>query len=178
MLKLEALDLQWLREVEDHSDDQCAHGRMLLEIDGATLVRPEDGLLTLSAAGLFLLRTLTDDHTVSSRIAEANLLLPCCGFFLVAGTGRFPVVIHGCPNGVDLEVTHAGGRVTVRSAEVLKSVPEAAWRSAVVSFAATIRDFYAASAPKNAAFDQSDREGWAAFWREWDERWAAAKAGR
>lgn len=176
MLRLEALDLQWLSEVEDDRDDQCAHGRVLFEIDGVAFVRPEDGLLTLSAAGLFLLRTFSDDHTASGPVAEANLLLPCCGFFLVAGPGRFPLVIHGCPNGIDLEIRHSGGRVTVSSAEASKSVPVTAWRNAVVAFAASVRDFYAISEPKNRAFDEVEREGWAAFWREWDQRSAAAGA--
>jgi hypothetical protein len=54
--------MRWI--VENDRIDQCAHGDVAFTIDSIRFVGGEDGqFLTVSAAALFLLRTLTHDHT-------------------------------------------------------------------------------------------------------------------
>lgn len=175
MIRLEAHDLQWVHGFEDDPTDQCAHGRVLFEIDGVTFVKPEDGIWTLSAAGLYLLRSLRESHSAANRIAEGNSLFPCCGFFVAMIGIRFPVLCSGCPNGVDVEIAHSGDSVHLSSAAASTSLPSTAWRSAVVAFASSIRDFYLASVPKAPIADEQVCEGWEALWREWNERSAQAE---
>ena len=170
MIKLEPRELQWVKGFGDDPTDQCAHGRVLFEVDGTTFVRPEDGIWTLSAAGLYLLRSLREGHSSSNPVAEGNLLFPCCGFFVVNIGTRFPVFCFGCPNGVDVEIGHSEGAVNISSAAGAVSVPSEAWRRAVTSFTAIVYDFYRVSTPKEPISDQQEREGWAAFWQEWATR--------
>jgi hypothetical protein len=174
LIRLDFEDLQWVRGTEDEPDDQCAHGRVRLEINGTDFARPDDGIWTVSAAGLYLLRSLSDDHTAANPIAESNLLFPHCGFTVWVIGRRYPVLIMGCNNGVDLELTHSQGIVTVRSAAGAESVSLESWRRAVVSVATRVKEFYATCSAKVPSTDDSDLQGWAAFWREWDERLSSA----
>jgi hypothetical protein len=76
MISLAAHELCWIKGGSDDPEDQCAHGKVALEIDGVSLVRPEDGEWTVSAAALFLLRTLTADHTPERPVAEGSFSFP------------------------------------------------------------------------------------------------------
>jgi hypothetical protein len=76
MISLAAHELCWIKGGSDDPEDQCAHGKVALEIDGVSLVRPEDGEWTVSAAALFLLRTLTADHTPERLLQRAVFSFP------------------------------------------------------------------------------------------------------
>jgi hypothetical protein len=76
MITLVAQNLQWIRGVTDDPQDQCAHGQVEFSVNNTEFVKPEDGILTVSAAGLFLLRTLSHNHTSTDSVAEGNLLFP------------------------------------------------------------------------------------------------------
>jgi hypothetical protein len=178
VIRLEAHELQWILRSDDEPADQCAHGRVLFEVDGITFVKPEDGLWTLSAAGLYLLRSLREDHSASNPVSEGNFLFPCCGFFVVNIGVRFPVFCFGCLHGMDLEIGHSGDSVNISSDAGSVSLPSEAWRRSVTAFTSSVRDFYRVSAPKESISDQQEREGWAAFWQEWDERSAEAGSRR
>ena len=70
-VQLIPVGLHWMKGSEDDPSDLCAHGDFEFRIgtdvlsDGA-----QDRSLTLSAAALFLLRTLCMPHTSASRVGE------------------------------------------------------------------------------------------------------------
>ena len=169
MLTLSLLDVHWL-DATDPLDDQCAHGTVKLEIGDQVLISPEDGEITVSAAALNLLRTLDRDHASGRPVAEGCQLFPCCGFSVWLGGERFPVLIVGCPSGVEMDVSHTTAGVAVRSKGVESVVSEHAWQSAVISFARSVLAFYEREAPRNPIQDTDAREGWRAFWKEYGER--------
>ena len=76
MIRLAVHDLSWVTGRADDPEGQCAHGTVEFSADDRHFVRPEEGELTVSAAGLFLLRSLTDDNTPDNPIAECTLLFP------------------------------------------------------------------------------------------------------
>jgi len=168
MIRLSIKDLGWQDADMDDSLDRCAHGRVHLEIDETTLVRLEEGPWTLTAAALFLLRTLTDDHTPELPVAEASQLFPCCGFNVAKASSRYPVVCFGCPNGVDVWVRHAHGQLSLIRGDLMATVPLREWRFAVHAFADEVARLHSRSTPKARIAEEVDREAWAAFWREWE----------
>jgi hypothetical protein len=76
----------------------------------------------------------------------------------------------GCSNGVDVEITHHQGMVKIKSLVGSEEVLESEWATAVLGFVDSVQGFYKASAPKADIKDEYDRQGWAAFWKEWEER--------
>ena len=169
MLTLSLLEAHWL-DAPEPLDDQCAHGTVLLSVGGHDLVTPHDGELTVCAAALNLLRTLEYDHTQDSPVSEGGQLFPCCGFNVWVAGERFPVLVVGCPTGVDLQVVHSPCGVELIGRGSKSVVPEHAWCSAVVSFAESVLAFYEREPPRNPIQDPEDRKGWQAFWQEYGAR--------
>src|SRR5438876_11685661 len=81
--------------------DLCAHSPVQLLVNGAPIVTPEAGDWTVSAAALFLLRTLTQTHNASSPVCDH--LFPCCGFTMY-DVDAPDVVVQGCLSGADFAV--------------------------------------------------------------------------
>jgi len=167
-LTLHLHDPQWVRGTADDPSDLCAHGRVELRVGDTVFVRPEDGVWTVSAAGLFLLRSVQADHPLQGKVLAANNLFPCCGFDVYLYQGK--LAVPGCPNGADVAVLHDGGRVRLSTAGASAEVTLEAWRPAVLSFAREVEAFYSRCTPKGPAPEAEAREGWAEFWREWRER--------
>jgi len=170
MLSLVAHELCWIKGATDDPDDQCAHGKVAFSIDRVPLIKPQDGEWTVSTAALYLLRTLTADHTPEHPVAEGNFLFPCCGFNAWLCGERYSVMCMGCNEGIDTWIRHKGSMVHISMGESLYSVSRAEWHAAVLGFAKQIEDFYALSSPKVKPREQEDREGWDALWMEWRER--------
>lgn len=168
-LTLRLHDPQWIRNAAGDPADLCAHGRVELCVGETVFVRPEDGVWTVSAAGLFLLRSLQADHPLQGRESQScAYLFPCCGFDVFIHQDR--LAVSGCPHGADVAVLHDGGRVRISTANASAEVPLKVWRAAVLSFAREVEAFYARCAPKEPAPEAEARKGWAEFWREWRER--------
>lgn len=146
---------------------------MWFEVNGTLFIGDDNGEFTVSGAALFLLRTLEADHTVDSPVTEGNLLFPCCGFNVRPISAQYPVLVLGCPNGVDVEVLRHGGKVELRCGELKASADWPEWEAAVKRFASEVKAFYETSAPRNPPPDGEDREGWTAFWSEWEKRFGA-----
>ena len=167
--------MHWILDQGDDPGDQCAHGAVDFEVNGVRFVSPEDGDLTVSAAGLFLLRTLEDSHTAESSVAPYSHLFPNDGFTAWAVGTTYKILVFGGPSGVDLEVLRHGETVEFRAADGRHAVASAEeWRDAVVAFVTAVEHFYSSSSPKEPFADPLDREGWEGFWNEWHERKAAA----
>ena len=77
MIILRPTNLHWIDGSTDDSADLCAHSGVAFRIGQITLVKPSDGDWTVSAAALYLLRTLSQRHTRQQPIAEH--LFPCFG---------------------------------------------------------------------------------------------------
>ena len=166
----------WITGAADDRTDQCAHGDVAFTIDSISFVGGSDSEgLTVSSAALFLLRTLTHDHTAASPVAEWSQLFPHCGFTAHPAAGRFPVVVHGCNVGIDINVTHTAGKIHLRGQDGTEATVAATeWRDAVVGFVDAVQAFYDAAPPRQPLDDSFEDEGWRAFWKEWGERRTAA----
>lgn len=171
-LVLESTNLGWLGDGHKADWDQCAHGTVTCAI-GRVAVTSRN--CNVTAAALFLLRTLEHDHTPLESVAPSNQLFPCCGHSpWVATDGRFPTINLGCDNGDELWVRHAADGVVITQGELSERVSGEQWHEAVVSFADKVRAFYDVSPPRRRArgsdVDAMENAGWDAFWVEWIER--------
>jgi len=174
---LRSADPHWIDRSNDNPSDQCVHGEVELTVDGTALVVPGGGDWNLTAAGLFLLRTVTDNNTSSETVCQDNFLIPCCGFnpWLV-GADRYALLIQGCNRGVNVFVEHGDHGVMLSSGDrkaVLVSGAE--WRGAVLRFISEIEDWYARNPPRAKPDDEFDAQGWEGLWSEWASRSGAAR---
>jgi hypothetical protein len=168
VVTLHPTHLHWVKGDADDPSDLCAHSPVEFRLDGETLVRPENGDWTVSASALYLLRTLTADHTKERPVGDH--LFPCCGFNMYEVEGTDDVLIFGCPGGIDFEVIHDGDNVVLREADGrMRRVALAEWRCAVCAFSDTVRAFYEASLPKQP-HDEDGANGFRKFMAEWDRR--------
>jgi hypothetical protein len=179
-LSIDVIEHHWLANI-DPSTDLCSHGRVRVRVEGRPVVRPEDGEYTLSAAALYLLRTLERDHNREAQVGDH--LLPCCGHGLYDDGGG-EVGIIGCPNGVDWSVTHEKG--AVRLSDVRRYgqeeggrldtvVPIALYRRVVVGFARTVWELFEGA--EKHIVDAEDRRGYAVFCAEYHRRLSSASQG-
>ena len=165
--ELRLLSLQWLEGMPEE-EDWCAHGQVAVRL-GHRVLSGETDTWTVSAAALFLLRTLAADHTAEHPVGDQ--LLPCCGFTMWPETTSDSVLVLGCPNGVDWWVEHRGQQVQLTASggeTVLLSFD--AYRAQVLAFADEIEAFYQRSAPKEVPADAQDEEGHELFWLKWHRR--------
>jgi len=168
MITLVPTRLHWIKD--DGADDPfdlCAHSPVRFEVDDKILVAPENGDSAVSAAAIYLLRTLERDHTIDASVGDQ--LFPCCGHAMY-DTGDENVLICGCPNGSDVFVTHdadGGIRLTQHDGwSCVVSIHD--WRQAINHFSDCVRAFYDDSLPKTPNDD--DAAGFAKMMAEWDRR--------
>jgi hypothetical protein len=163
--------LHWIDAFPDWTGDLCAHSPVHVEANGAVLVKPEDGDCTVSASVIYLLRTLSQPHNVTSRVGEH--LFPCCGHAML-DVGGPDVCIIGCPGGSDFAVERHQDVVTLsQPGGVVFEVSFREWRAAVCGFADTVRDFYERSPPRKPR-DDTDANGFRVLRAEWARRREAA----
>lgn len=169
MIELKLINPQWIKGKKDDPEDQCAHGYIKFEID-ELVISNADEEWTVSAAALFLLRTVSNDHTLKSSVAEYNYLIPCCGFNPFKGDGDFNLILMGCNSGLNPDIIHNNGDVSISFEGQSRTISLSEWAQAVVSFTDQVLDFYTSSAPKFALQDKHDKEGWRLFWEEIKDR--------
>lgn len=169
-LVLRPVGLSWIQGVDDDPSDLCAHGDYEFRIRGTTFCEGSGGRsLTLSAAAIYLMRTLERSHTKVDR--PDGPLFPCCGFSFIEPRADGDVVMVGCPSGDDFEVVHRKDEreVVLRSPDgVEEVVDEAEWRAAVFGFADQVSALYATSSAKVPHPDDAD--GFRCFQKEWQRR--------
>jgi hypothetical protein len=160
---LQPTTLHWIQGSADDPADLCAHGGVRFELGDEVLL---DGSreYTVSAAALYLLRTLHRAHTTADPVGDQ--LFPCCGFAMY-DVGGPDVAIVSCPNGDDFEVLHdqSANRVIVRSRDRSWGVPMEDWRVAVFGFADLVMAFYDACTQKAPVAE--DGPGFERFLEEW-----------
>ena len=102
---LSAGDFCWINGEADDPEDLCLHGHAVARIAGETV----EFDCAVSAAALYLLKSLTEDHLLGRPGQEQ--FFPCCGFFCVADETGENVEIVGCDNGADWTLRHEGENV-------------------------------------------------------------------
>lgn len=159
--QIDAAELSWLSGCEE--TDLCLHGHAAARIGE----RRVEYACTVSSTGLYLLKSLTEDHEI---FHEANQMLPCCGHFIFpAGDGE-NVHISGCTNGEDWTVRHRDGAVELILEDgYAVTVPMDEYRREVLAFAEKIEEFYKAH-PRPLPEDDWTRENYLLFWKEWHRR--------
>jgi len=172
MIILRPTNLHWIEGSTD-SADLCAHSGVEFSIGQAALMKPSDGDWTVSAAALYLLRTLSRPHTKQQRIAEH--LFPCCGNGIFEVEGQDDVLIVGCNAGVDFEIVQIDDEVllTTKGGNQHR-VAVSDWRRAVCEFSDAVQAFYSASSPKEPEDDWEQR-GFRKFLAEWSRRRSLAE---
>lgn len=164
-MKLRVYNLYWLPHMAEQHD-LCAHGSVEVQIGAESLDENSDDVCA-SAAALFLLRTLTRDHTPIAPIGDQ--LLPHCGHTMYKLVGKQEVEIHNCSSGVDWEVHHLATTIrlrTVRGTEEYLSLEQ--WQQVVFNFADTVAAFYAQSLPKEP-LHAYEIDAYAAFQADWEQ---------
>jgi len=163
LFHLEAEHFEWIDGARDDPKDLCLHGRFSAVIGEE--VFSDD--CTLSAAALYLLKSLTEDHA----FGQDNQIFPCCGHFVIADDALQNVTIIGCPNGIDLQITHDNGNVIITTEKRNKvTIPYRDYQAEVFRFADQVKAFYDACTPKQLPEDDFTRNGYIAFWNEWERR--------
>jgi hypothetical protein len=165
MVTLEVSNLHWIAPSPEDIPDICAHGTVRFSVGTQEFEELSTLDCTVSAAALYLLRSLTEPYESANR----EHLFPCCGFNLFESDDSDDVVILGCPGGVHVDVLHESSGFWVRRpAGKGEFVPTEVWSSAVYCFADQVADFYRSSSPKVPHSD--DGPGWRRFLKEWQRR--------
>jgi hypothetical protein len=169
-LSLTPYALGWIRGLDDDPADLCAHGHVIFEIDGTAIVpAAPPKRYTVSAAALYLLRTLSPGERITD---QDEPLFPCCGHTMWALPDSSDVFIQGCGLGcrVGVRASHHGDQIIVEPSDGLSFVVDrSSWQAAVLHFADTVEQLYAASAAK-AVTDLEIRAGFSRFISEWERR--------
>ncbi len=158
MFKLEILGKYWLPSMPEE-EDLCLHGEVRVQI-GEDVLQDE---VSLSAAALHLLRSVTEEHD-PDVLAK---LFPTDGFCWTPD-GEGSIYLGGCPNGgFDGYVTHEDDAVRI-ALEGLPAVriPLTEYRAEVFAFADKVEAFFRQSKPK-IVIGELDKLWYPLFWEEW-----------
>lgn len=178
---LKAIQPHWM-DFPDNTKILSVEGLIEFSIGELEIVSPKDGEWRVSAAALYLLRTLTQSHTSDSPVTSDECIIPCCGEMYGNEGGEYCLIV-GCGIGIDFDVIHEDGKVLItgvwRNFEAGAALPPLpkrngrtarttlkAWRDAVCAFADQISDLYRRSSPKEP-FEEEQRIGFECFQREW-----------
>ena len=168
MILLLPTRLHWINDSSDDPCDLCAHSPVLFQIGEESLIRPEDGVWTVSAAALYLLRTLSQSHINSQRVAEH--LFPCCGNGIFEVEDNDDVLILGCNSGIDFQIIQNGSCVEINTMHHDRyHVSLTEWKKAICAFSDSVWDFYESSSPKIQE-GNFERRSYARFMSEWPRR--------
>ena len=165
IFKINADDFQWIGGVKDDPQDRCLHGHVTVRFGDTVL----EDTGTVSATALYLLKTLSEDKIMAPYDIQ---MIPCCGHFLIADSELTEVQISGCDTGTDWSTIHEGNAVRFilpSGQEEVVSLRD--YQYAVLDFADSVKHFYDTCTPKEIPEDEFDRNGYIAFWNEWQRRY-------
>ena len=162
--KIKVKDLYWINKEKDDSNDLCLHGDIVVTIGEEELSYIN---ATVSASALRMLKTLTEEHLPT----EGQQMLPCCGHTVVANESLDEVDIIGCDNGIDWTVLHDNGMIKlITESENTTSLYYLQYKEEVMDVANIVKKYYKESSPKIMPEDEFERNGYIAFWNEWNRR--------
>ena len=165
VFKIKAGEFQWITGAADDPQDLCLHGHVTVQF--GDIVLEDHG--TVSATALYLLKTLSEDKIMKPYDIQ---MIPCCGHFLIANKELTEVQISGCDKGTDWSTIHEGSAVRfVLSSGREEVVTLREYQYEVLDFAKSVKQFYDACTPKEIPEDEFKRNGYTAFWNEWQRRY-------
>ena len=165
IFKIKADDFQWIGGVKDDPQDLCLHGHVTVQF-GDTILE-DNG--TISATALYLLKTLSEDKVMTPHDIQ---MIPCCGHSVFANKELTNVMISGCDTGADWSTIHEGNSVRLilpSGQEEVVSLRD--YQYEVLDFAKQVKSFYDGCTPKELPKHEIDRNGYVAFWNEWQRRY-------
>ena len=165
IFKIKADGFEWICGDADDPKDLCLHGHVTAQF-GDTILQDYG---TVSATALYLLKTLREDSMIEDHTVQ---MIPCCGHFVIPNEDLTEVVISGCNNGTDWSTVHEGDCVRLilpTGQEEVVSLQD--YLCEVLAFAEEVKRFYDACTPKEVPEDEFDRNGYIAFWNEWERRY-------
>ncbi|MBE7064656.1 MAG: hypothetical protein E7384_02425 [Ruminococcaceae bacterium] len=162
-MKLYAKDLHFIsNSPKEQNYDCCVHGKVVMKIGDISLSDGESDWCVSASAYRFL-HSLFENHFLGTD----EQLIPCCGHFLLPSEDKTKVTIGSCPNGIDFDVICEKENVTIRTQDThAYTVPFEEYKTAVLSYAKQIEDFYHQNPPRQFEND-FDRDGFSAFCNEW-----------
>ncbi len=147
--------------------DLCSHGVLFLRIGDEILSDLKSDSWTLSATGLYLLRTLKMDYNIEDF---GNYLVPCCGHLLIPDDNKDYVSISGCNEGLDWNIKHENGNVKFTSEKgAVGKISFEQYKNMILDFTDEIESFYGDPNEKEVPNDEFDQNGFQQFWAEWTE---------
>ena len=165
IFKIKADKFEWIGGAADDPQDLCLHGHVTVQFGDTTL----EDTGTVSATALYLLKTLTEDKLMAEYDIQ---MIPCCGHTLIANDELTEVAISGCDTGTDWSTIHDGDAVRfILPTEQEEVVTLREYQYEVLDFAKSVKRFYDACTPKEIPEDEFDRNGYIAFWNEWQRRY-------
>lgn len=166
--EIKILKQHWINDdgIYDKAD-LCSHGELFIKIGTEILADSNSGSWSLSATGLYLLRTLKMDYNIEDF---GNFLVPCCGHFLIPDDEKNYVTISGCNSGVDWNIKHINGNVhftSLKGTEGILTFDQ--YKNMILDFTDKIELFYGNPNEKEVPNDEFDQNGFKQFWAEWKE---------
>lgn len=166
VFEIRILKLHWIKEENpDDKEDLCLHGKLFVKIGNEILSDLESGSWTLSAASLFLLRTLKMDYKLNDF---ENFLIPCCGHSIIIEENK-PLVL-GCSLGIEWTIQHTEDgfvkHISQNGSEA--TITEEEYRKTVFDFVDAVQQFYKDN-PRILPNDEFELQGYNAFWKEWEK---------
>ncbi len=168
VFKIKILRQHWIKDDgENDIEDLCSHGELFLQIGNKVLSDTESGSWTLSATGLYLLRTLNIDY---SKGDFDNQLIPCCGHMIIPSDDKNYVTIWGCPEGIDFSIKHNNGNVIITYKKEIKAITSFEnYKTQILDLTDEIEIFYGDPNKKDVPKDEFEQKGFKQFWSEWTE---------
>jgi hypothetical protein len=161
IFELHILDIHWVNDIIDN-EDLCVHGKMFVKIDNEIISDDNSGDWTLTATGLYLLRSLNKNY---EPYMYNNFLLPCCAFdFWLDDNNQ--VFFMGCINGIDFIIEHHENNIVkIRSLNGAEAIiNKSKFSDIVYKFTSEIEIFYK---NKEKKVNKENKKGYKVFWDEW-----------
>lgn len=161
-MELYAQDLFFRGNTEkEQTYDCCVHGKVIFKIDDTLL--SDETEWCISASAYRFLHTLFENHFMGTE----DFLIPCCGHTMIPTEDKNAVNIIGCSNGIDFNIIHQQGNITITTEDNTEyQVPFAEYKNAVLAFAKQMIEFYKSNPPREFE-DDFDKDGYSAFVAEW-----------
>ena len=165
VFKIKADRFEWIGGAADDPQDLCLHGHVTAQFGNTVL----EDVGTVSATALYLLKTLSEDKIMKPYDIQ---MIPCCGHFLIANKDLTEVEISSCDTGTDWSTIHDGNNVRfILPSGQEETVTLREYQYEVLDFAKSVKQFYDACTPKIIPADEFVRNGYTAFWNEWQRRY-------
>ncbi len=165
--EIKILRQHWIKDdgLNDRRD-LCSHGELYLKIGKEVLSDSKSGSWCLSASGLFMLRTLKEDHKIGDF---ENYLIPCCGHFIIPNEENNSILVLGCNGGIDWNIKHTGNIVEFTTNKGTKiSLKRSEYIKIVFHYITQIEEFYG-NPNEKIITDNFEKEMFIKFWEEWNK---------